>query len=681
MRLGQDVLTDLARAQSHPWLLGNGLGGTSLGDAAASGSRRAHAWLHAPTPRGTRVALLGLEERLTIGSESVDLATRGHTSGETRPAGHLHLESFQLDPWPVWRWRVQGVTIERSLFLVEGHHALVVGYRHVEGPPVRLVVAPLLVARGPDSLQRENPDFRGVVKGQPGRVRIETLDGEPALTLWHNAVLLPARLWQRDIEHPLDVSDDAQPVASRGRRRAKAAASGELPEGEEALIPAYFEASLAAGQIVHMVAAIEDDLFKALAREGRLGSPPPHTLAGCVEVLQREERERVQKLLAVAHEGADLTARQATAAHGVTPVPDRAGNVLDPYDPWIPRLARALDAGLVRRGHRTTLVATLPRAEERGTPMLRGLAGLIAMRAFEPVAAILRGAVEYLDEGFAPERIDPDGSPHHGDPAPSLWLVHAADLLARRHGDIELVRDALYPALEGVMQYYRAGTRGVGVDADGLLAVGEGDAREKPADLNALWYHALVAMAQLARLVGRKENSAFYLAWAHDHQQRYLSSFWDPAHGSLYRTITAAGPVAGEVPGHLLAIALPPSLLPADRAARLLAAIEKSLLTPVGLRPARGSGEVRPEWIGTWLTASLRVRGRSAETQAAVRDFLTAFSDRVGACGQIPERFVPGPGDTWRPAGDIASMTAASELLRVWIEEIDHAASEAAVGS
>jgi hypothetical protein len=34
----------------------------------------------------------------------------------------------------------------------------------------------------------------------------------------------------------------------------------------------------------------------------------------------------------------------------------------------------------------------------------------------------------------------------------------------------------------------------------------------------------------------------------------------------------------------------------------------------------------------------------------------------------------------WRPAGDIASLPAAAELLRVWIEEIDHAATEAVVG-
>ena len=679
MRLGQDVLTDLGRALSHQWLLGNGLGGTSLGDAVTAGARRAHGWLHAPTPRGTRVALLGLEERLTIGDESFELATRMRADGDARPAGYTLLESFGLDPWPVWRWRVAGVTLERSLFLVESHHSLVIGYRHLEGPPVRLVVSPLMVARGPDALQHEDPDFRGVVKGQPGRVRIETVDGAPVLTLWHNGVLLPARLWQREIEHPLDPPEDRTTPVRSGKRARK----GAEPAGssEEALVPAYFEARLSAGQTLHMVAATEDDLFKALAREGRLGAPPPHTLAGCVEALEREERERVARLVSVARDGADLTARQAIAAHGVTPVPGRAGTVLDADDAWVGRLARTLDAGLVRRGHRTTIVASLPRAEERGTPMLRTLGGLIAMRAFDPVAAVLRGTVEYLDEGFAPERIDPDGTPHHGDPEPSLWLIHAADLLARRHGDLELVREGLFPGLESIMQYYRAGTRGVGVDTTGLLAVGEGDARVQPAGLNALWYHALVAMAQLARLVGRKENSAFYLAWAHDHQQRFLDSFWDPEHETLFREIRAAGPVAGECPEHLLAIALPPSLLPADRAVRLLAAIEKSLLTPVGLRPAPGALEARPDWLGMYLSASLRVHGRSAESQAHVRDIMNAFSDQVGMCGQIPERFVTdGARGAWRPAGDIASLPAAAELLRVWIEEIDHAATEAVVG-
>ena len=136
-------------------------------------------------------------------------------------------------------------------------------------------------------------------------------------------------------------------------------------------------------------------------------------------------------------------------------------------------LALALRAGLVRRGQRRTLAATLPPGEERGADALQAVQALVSLRGFELARDILRGYVEYLDEGLAPESFDvADGHPRYGSPAPSLWLVASADLYTRRSADGAFLSETLYPALEGVMQALRQGTRhGVRVDAEGLLAV------------------------------------------------------------------------------------------------------------------------------------------------------------------------------------------------------------------
>jgi hypothetical protein len=675
MRLGQDVLSDLPRALAHEWLLGNGLGGASLGDAALALGRRAHALLVTPGNSGAHVALLAFDERLHVGDQAFDLSTRTLAGGAVRPAGHARLESFTLDPWPVWRWQAGGVTLERSLFLIEDHHALVVSWRQVDGPPARLVVAPVLVARDPDGCQREDPAFLGVVKGQPGRVRIVTTEDRPALTLWHNGAFLPARLWLTGIDHPLDPPAADPPRAARGKPRGRPRANADAA-GEDAFVAGYVEARLSPGSALHVASGTEDDLFKALAREGRLGTPPPHTLGGCVEVLAAAERERAARLLAAAQQGADLTARQAITAHGAADVPDRRGTALDPADPWVARAARAFDAALVRRAHRVTVLATLPGGIETGTGALRAVPGLASLRMFDAAAAVVRGAIEYLNEGFVPERFDAEGYPHYGDPEPSLWLVHAGDVLARRQGDAAAVRDQIYPMLESIMQAFRAGTRGgVRVDTDGLLSVGEAEGAVKPATLNVLWYHALVAMAQLARLVGRRENSAFYLAWARDHQHRFVDALWDDQAGLLHEALGPGGPRPGARPGHLLAAALSPAILPVDRAARLVGNLEAALFTPAGLRPEPGAREARPEWLGTFFTAYLRVNGRRPEAQARVREWMELFGARIGACGQVPERFVPGePTDTpacWRAAGAPAAIVPIAELLRVWVEELD----------
>ena len=531
MRIGQDVLSELGSALDREWLITNGIGGSASGTAAGANARRTHALLVAASPQGRLTSmLLKLDERLVLEGAAFELGVSLWAGGLVRPTGHLLLEEFRLDPWPVWRYRAGEVVLEKSIFLIHGRNAVVASYRHLEGPKALIAVSPVVAARDPHALGAERANVRGAAQGVPGRVRIEIADDAPALTLWHNGAFLPARVWQRQLDYPLD------------------RAEGRPADTEDALVPGHVEGNLGPGETLHVVAAIEDDLFRSLAAEERLGTPPPRSLHECVVVLERAERARLAFEREAALEGADFTARQASAAHGAGGA-RQIEPLVDGSDPWATALSAAVLAGLVRRGHRTTLLAQLPAEEERGSETLRALPALVALRDFDDAREVLRGAVEYLHEGLAAESFDPaDGTPRHGDPAASLWLVAAAEVYTRRSEDLDFLRATLYPALEGVMQFYRAGTHGVRVDEDGLLSSGNGDLAVRRADLNVLWYHALVSMAQLARLIGRKESGAFYLAWAHEHQKAFNAALWDEERGCLHRAaraVIAAGPPAG----------------------------------------------------------------------------------------------------------------------------------------
>ncbi|HEY3216688.1 MAG TPA: glycogen debranching enzyme N-terminal domain-containing protein [Candidatus Eisenbacteria bacterium] len=651
MRLGQELLTDPRLGLAKEWRLANGLGGSACGTAIGAHTRRAHGLLHASGFHGcVTTQLLKLDERLHTGTGSLDLAVNVHAGGVMRPTGYTFLEEFRLDPWPTWRFGAAGVRLEKSLFLIPGHHAVVVVYRHLEGPASRLTVSPLVVSRGPREIQHEHPEMVDSVQGQPGRVRIEFGGRRPALTLWHNGTFLPARVWQRGLEY----AEEAEPGA------------------EDALVPGYIEAALQPGAALHVVAATEETLFRTLASEGRLGTPPPKTLADCIAAIEQAELERHVAAGRARLEAADITARQAAAAHG-NPEAAAEGrlSLLDGRDPWTAPLAEAMELALVRRGHRLTLVAGYPEAEERGVETMRSLPGLISLRAFDAARAVLRGYAEHLDDGLAPSGFDlEDGTPRYGDPGPALWMVHAADLLIRRSEDHEFLKDGIYPKLESVMHYYRSGTRaGVRVDDDGLLVTGEGATASKSAELNALWYHALVAMAQLARVVGRRESVAFYLAWARQHHKCFNDSFWDEARGRLYERVSIRELVAGLTPSQLLAASLSPSLLPPDRALRLVKSVERELFTSCGLKAGNGAGPLSPEWLGAFFTAYLRVHGRSPESQARVRGWLEEL--RASLAG--------GPAESLRLQGAPLRLVTVAELLRVWIEEVDHVGDALAV--
>ena len=651
MRPGQDVPA-APRTTSAEWLLANGLGGSCSGCVSRASTRNSQALLVAGALGRPAALLLRLDERVSGDAGSFEL-----TSQRLRARGKVRLEEFRVAPWPTWRWSVGGTVFEKSLFALSGHDAVVVSYHHLTGPIVHLAASPLCVARGLDQPLREDARFLGTIQGIPGRVRIQLASWAPALTLWHNGTFLPARVWVRGIEYPGDETAGAR---------------------EDALVPGHAEGLLAPGRAFHLVFAAEDALFKALAAAGRLGTPPPHTLAGCVVELDLDERVRLDRWRHSAVTGADFTARQAAATHGgpAAEVARRREPLVDEHDRVAVELALALRAGLVRRGQRRTLAATLPHGEERGAEALQAVQALVSLRGFELAREVLRGYVEYLDEGLAPEAFDAaDGRPRYGSPAPSLWLVASADLYARRSTDSAFLAETLYPALEGVMQALRQGTRhGVRVNAEGLLAVG-GVAR---ADLNALWYHALVAMAQLSRLLSHRETGAFYLAWAHEHQKLFGDAFWDDEKDRLHEALTPKGAVRGLSPSQALAVSLPPALLPPERAQRLVATLERELLTPWGLREAPGSERVSTASLGAFVAAYLRVHQRSAEAQGRARGWIEAARAAGRAPGHVPATLrVRADGSCAEPIGDPASTLAAAELLRVWIEELERVSEPA----
>src|SRR6185436_19077113 len=340
MRLGQDVLGDLSASLAREWLLSNGVGGSSSGTVAGASALRAHAWLASGTDGMPRALLLGTAERVRTAAGAFDLAG---PASPARPGGPLTPESFALDPFPVWTWNVGGARIERSLFLVTGHDAVAIRYRHVEGPGVTLTVSPLVVSRPLGELQAQDPGFRGASQAVPGRIRIE-LPEQRSLTLFHNGAFLPARVW-RPVEHALE----------------------REPVREDVCVPGYVESTLADGSSLMLVASTREDLFRALAAEDRLGSPPPRTLADCCARLEHHEREERSRWLEAALIGADLTAHQARVAH--TPaesMPAERTTLIDRADGWTAALAEVLMAGLRRRGGRLTLVSSLPGAGESG---------------------------------------------------------------------------------------------------------------------------------------------------------------------------------------------------------------------------------------------------------------------------------------------------------------------------
>src|SRR5215831_18166576 len=159
IQLTKDILHDVNAATSREWLETNGIGGFACSTAIGLNTRRYHALLTAAMhpPAGRIVLLSKVEETLVIDDRRYDLSANQY-SGAVHPQGYVHMQDFRLDPFPIFTFAVDGVSIEKSLFMVHGQNTTVVQYR-INGPQKRAIhleLRPLIAFRDYHALTHEN---------------------------------------------------------------------------------------------------------------------------------------------------------------------------------------------------------------------------------------------------------------------------------------------------------------------------------------------------------------------------------------------------------------------------------------------------------------------------------------------------------------------------------------------
>src|ERR1700732_3138115 len=115
----RETWSDLEVALRREWLETNGLGGFASSSIINLNTRRYHGLLVAATkpPVGRAVLLSKLEETLIVGAERFELSVNQY-AGAIHPKGYRYLNSFRLDPFPIFTYRAGGFEIEKRIFLV-----------------------------------------------------------------------------------------------------------------------------------------------------------------------------------------------------------------------------------------------------------------------------------------------------------------------------------------------------------------------------------------------------------------------------------------------------------------------------------------------------------------------------------------------------------------------------------
>jgi predicted glycogen debranching enzyme len=690
LELGPGIVQQFERSAPVEWLETNGLGDFAYGTVAGPNTRRQHGLFTAfvaEPPSGTPVSDSPVRNSafdtrrpamLLLASLDVVLETLGKTfelschqyAGARHPEGFRRCTRFRADPFPEWRFEVEGAVLTRRLFMPRGARCVVNSWTlgappagSANGDPWRLRVRPLCAFRESDaltsandradfSLRRPAADARSPVSeagseggSGDGAFSIAPYPDCPEMFFHFGQASVKAEgFWYYRFLHPCDV------------------ALG-LGGNEDLFSPCELTYELAPGRTVWLIAGVEGTME-----------------AG--DLLEARELERRTALR----------------------IPDMES------DPSARLLARASEAFAFRddRG-RARIIAGYPEPRTEVKPAhaselrsaLIALPGiLLCMRRLAEARDFLDGALSFL--------LAPCGGAPGDEP---LWFIRAAELYLDHSRDWEFLRDRLQPGCEALARLYtgNSSVSGYRLTPDGLLL--SPDSRQaltwmdatmddrpvtprvgKPVEVNALWHHALGLLARWANRRNDSERARQFLSLRELAGKSFRHRFWNESEGCLFDVIdTPAGPADPAIrPNQIFAVSLPSDLLDRRQAASVLSVVEKRLLAPHGLRTlslenrafqprvggsaaeraaARHQGSIFPWLLGAYVDAVFRVHGRTPRARARARVCLqTLLKEHLGeAClGQVSELFAGAAPHI--PHGASAHAPAVAELLRAYVE-------------
>ena len=192
----ESVCRNLDVAIHREWLETNGIGGFASSTITGLNTRRYHGLLVAATkpPVGRMVLLSKLEETLIVEGRRFDLSCNRYP-GVIHPQGHTYLKQFRQDPFPVFVYEVDGLELEKSVFMVHGENTTVVQYelRGALQGDCTLELRPLIAFRDYHSTTHENGALNPSLEIEPGRVMCSPYQGCPNLYIAHSCSRSSAR--------------------------------------------------------------------------------------------------------------------------------------------------------------------------------------------------------------------------------------------------------------------------------------------------------------------------------------------------------------------------------------------------------------------------------------------------------------------------------------------------------
>ena len=636
-------LINYEEAVQFEWLETNGLGGWASSTIIGSNTRRYHGLLVASTtPPIERMVLVSkIDERLIINDQPFELGVNDFGDA-INPVGNQYLSKFTKDLLPEWTYELNGITIKKTICMVQGENTTVVVYTVLKAPNAfTLELQPFIAARDYHTLQNNKSNLWWDVEFKDGIFRNHPFEHSPNIY-----IAVPDATY----EHHPNWFDHYTYVEEKNRG---------LDYKEDLMNHGTLSVTLKKGQSVGIIVSTENPKGRDALK------------------LMEQEISRKKALL-----------------------------IKEPDNQLLKQLILSADQFIVQRGENLkTIIAGYHWFTDWGRDTMISLPGLcLSTGRFDDAKKIIAAFAKSVSMGMLPNRFpDHEEAPEYNNVDGTLWFFIAIYKYFQVTEDSNFVLKELLPVLTDIINWHYKGTRyNIKVAEDGLLFAGEQgiqltwmDAKiadwvvtprmGKPVEVQALWYNALKIYCEFLRLNNQLEEAAKFAAKAAQVKQSFKKIFWNEDGNYLYDVIDRNDkPDASLRPNQLFAISLPFALVEDKEAKAILKIIEERLYTPVGLRTLptydlryvgvyEGSvfkrdsgyhqGTVWCWLLGAYIDALIRLKGSKGKTMA--KEVIKEFSHHLEeACiGSVSEIF---DGDVpQHPKGCIAQAWSVAELLRV----------------
>ncbi len=634
--VGKEACQDFSRSSHLEWLDTNHTGAFAMGTVAGVNTRRYHSLLIATQhPPAERISVLArVEETVAFAGRNFELAAAQYP-GCVQPRGFDLLAGFQLEPFPNWRYDLNGAVFQKTVCLLERRQSVLVSYQASQS--CSLSVRLMLSCRDYHSLARQNSAVSATGRLDDGRCSFALYRDFPMLTVLHSGhTFQPEATWYLNNEYLRELE--------RG-----------LDFREDLYSPGLVLFELQAGKRVWLLASIEPDEYDRPLDDSTFES-----------ILSAEAKRRTF----------DKPLWRALDQFRI--VRENNGPSLVAGYPWFTDWSRdtlislpALScAGFASAETRAILAMLL---EQRSLGLLPNRFtdqhGTVEYNTVDAALWFFVAAYDYIrqsgDFAFLRDTLYPAA-------------VEIIDWHLRGTAyDIKSdpADNLLHAGIPGVQLTWMDAKVG-----DQVVTPRIG----KPVEINGLWYNALRIAAEWAEMLGKSDDAARLTKQANDTRDSFDRSFWNEQTGCLYDVLNDTHGDASIRPNQLFSISLPFPLLDRGRAKSVVMVVHDKLLTAVGLRTlapddpayrarfegnmasrdsAYHQGTVWPWLIGPFVAAYLYAFGRNSESLAYCDKILKRVEEELDACclGSISE--VYDAESPQRPGGCPAQLWSVAQLI------------------